>query len=61
VFCDIDRVFRAPKYLQLIQRFVIAMRQDKAPGGYFLNQNLTEIGRRSEHSLETSLDRIWHW
>src|SRR5206468_13123276 len=61
VFCDFDRVFCAPKYLQLIQHSVIAMQQDETPGRCFLNNDLTEIRRRSQHSLETSLDRIWHW
>jgi hypothetical protein len=45
--------------LQLIERFVIAMQQDKTGALSLLDQNLTEAKRRSK-AVENFLNRICH-
>ncbi|PYL70309.1 MAG: hypothetical protein DMF28_00065 [Verrucomicrobia bacterium] len=60
VFCDLDRVFWASKSLQPIHRFVIAMRQDKALGRCFFNQNLTETEWSTQRTFEQRVDGVRH-
>jgi hypothetical protein len=59
VLCDFDRVLRVLIRLQLIERFVIAMQQDKTGTLSFCDQDLTEAKRRSK-AVENFLNRICH-
>jgi len=60
VLCNFDRVFRVSMRLQLIERFVIAMRQDEASARFLCDQDLTEIKWRRK-AIQDFRYQIPHW
>ena len=60
VLCDFDRVLRVLIRLQLIERCVIAMQQDKTSARSLFDQDLTELKRRSK-AIQNFLNQIPHW
>ncbi len=59
VLCDFDRVLRVLIPLQLIELFIIAMRQDKTGTLSLCDHDLPEVKRRSK-AVENFLNRICH-
>ena len=61
VFCDFDRVFRVSKGLQLVERFVIAMRQNKPSLGRLLNREFDRNKTAESAQFRDFARRIRHW